>query len=370
MRRPALLVLLAVAVSSPAAALDSPLARHFASPPPETRPWTFWYWMNNHVSREGITRDLEAMKKFGIGTVIIGNVYMADLPAGNVPMFSPEWEELTVFAIREGQRIGIDFGFFNCPGWSQSGGPWISADQTMRFLNWSETRVEGGARFTGTLPKPRPDFQDVGVVAFPSSAEEEQTLRNASPRITAANAPDDPQRLVDGDPATIVRFPEGRSEWQIGFETAQPITVRSLTIHPSKANFTLRAELRARPPGAAPRSVRRFTIDRSNNRLAVGPVPFAPVTMDIPATTAAQWELILTEINTLDPNAMWLPPQQTPEKAGFAEIELSAAPRLDRVMEKQLAKVHPRPPRAGTPTSSRSAPTPAPPRAWRRSRNR
>ena len=28
-----------------------------------------------------------------------------------------------VHAVNEGKRIGVDIGVFNCPGWSQSGGP-------------------------------------------------------------------------------------------------------------------------------------------------------------------------------------------------------------------------------------------------------
>src|SRR5690348_13530838 len=46
---------------------DDPLANSFRNPPPHARPHTWWHWMDGNVTREGITADLEAMKKAGIG---------------------------------------------------------------------------------------------------------------------------------------------------------------------------------------------------------------------------------------------------------------------------------------------------------------
>ena len=69
------------------------------------------------------------------------------MPLGDVKVFSPRWWELIEHAIREGGRIGVNIGMFNCPGWSQSGGPWIKPDQAMRYLVSSETRVTGPQQF-------------------------------------------------------------------------------------------------------------------------------------------------------------------------------------------------------------------------------
>jgi len=44
----------------------------FATPPESTRPGCYWYWFDDNVSKEGISRDLEAMKRVGIGTAMIG----------------------------------------------------------------------------------------------------------------------------------------------------------------------------------------------------------------------------------------------------------------------------------------------------------
>jgi hypothetical protein len=45
----------------------------FINPPPQARPHTFWIWMNGNITREGITADLEAMARVGIGGVMVLN---------------------------------------------------------------------------------------------------------------------------------------------------------------------------------------------------------------------------------------------------------------------------------------------------------
>ena len=43
----------------------------FATPPAESRPWCYWWWVNGHADRETITADLEAMKRLGFGGVLM-----------------------------------------------------------------------------------------------------------------------------------------------------------------------------------------------------------------------------------------------------------------------------------------------------------
>ncbi len=47
------------------------LDQGFKSPPNEARPNVMWWWLNSYISEEGITRDLEEMKKQGIGGALI-----------------------------------------------------------------------------------------------------------------------------------------------------------------------------------------------------------------------------------------------------------------------------------------------------------
>jgi hypothetical protein len=139
------------------------LGRQFQNPPEETKPWCYWYWYKSDITRDGITKDLEAMKKAGIRLAMIGNIDYGGHPPGPVKMFTPEWKAATKHAMAEGARLGVDIYMFNSPGWSQSGGPWIKPEQSMRRVIWNEIPAQGGP-FSG---KVRNAPQDIAVLAVP-----------------------------------------------------------------------------------------------------------------------------------------------------------------------------------------------------------
>ena len=110
----------------------------FLHPPMAARPRVLWFWMNGNVTREGITLDLEAMARIGIGGVLNFDAGTL-IPKGPVEYLGPEWLELKAHAAREALRLGLEFTMHNCPGWSSSGGPWITPERGMQQLVWSET---------------------------------------------------------------------------------------------------------------------------------------------------------------------------------------------------------------------------------------
>ena len=59
------------------------LAAAFLTPPDSARPWVYWFFMDGNLSREGMTADLEAMQRAGIGGVIIMEVDVG-IPRGPV----------------------------------------------------------------------------------------------------------------------------------------------------------------------------------------------------------------------------------------------------------------------------------------------
>src|SRR5688572_20665019 len=142
----------AAGAASDAAQADA-LAQGFARPPANARPHTWWHWMNGNVSAQGITLDLEAMARVGVGGVQMFDVGTG-IPKGPVATLSPEWVRLVEHAAAECNRLGISFTMHNCPGWSSSGGPWVTPDRAMQQLVWSEIVVEGGSRVQVALPKP------------------------------------------------------------------------------------------------------------------------------------------------------------------------------------------------------------------------
>ncbi len=163
---------LATAMAGNAGAVD-PLEAGFQNPPESARPWTWWHWMNGNVSKAGITADLEAMKRVGIGGFF--NFHVGQLPFdGSVKFLSPEWWDLMRFTAGEADRLGLQMGFHNCPGWSSSGGPWVKVEDSMQKLVWSELKLQGPGRPARPLARPAVDpkwnyYADIAVIALPES---------------------------------------------------------------------------------------------------------------------------------------------------------------------------------------------------------
>jgi hypothetical protein len=150
------------------------LSETFKHPPEKAKPWCYWYWTDGDISADGITKDLENMAEVGIKRAMIGNVNVRRFPTQNgdpapVKILSPEWRELKMHALREAKRVGVDIYFFNCPGWSQSGGPWIKPEQSMRRVIWNEVESKGGAFKQNVRAKgvPSGGSQDIAVLAVP-----------------------------------------------------------------------------------------------------------------------------------------------------------------------------------------------------------
>jgi len=165
-----------------ASADTSSLKSQFATPPDSARPHTWWHWMNDNVTKEGITADLEAMAEVGIGGAQIFNVGEA-IPYGKVGYMSDAWLEMVHHAVKEAKRLGIEICMHNCAGWSSSGGPWITPEYSMKRVSISETAVSGPRTVQVTLSQPetRLDFyRDIRVLAFPTPQNNDYRLSNAS----------------------------------------------------------------------------------------------------------------------------------------------------------------------------------------------
>jgi len=136
------------------------LEESFRTPPDSVKPWVFWFWINGNISREGITKDLEAMKRVGIGGVLWMEVSGPQwAPQGPVESGGREWRELMQWAITESDRLGmvfdltVDFGY-------GSGGPHITPEISMQQLVWNETPVTGGRSVAVRLAKPAVDYKE------------------------------------------------------------------------------------------------------------------------------------------------------------------------------------------------------------------
>jgi hypothetical protein len=302
----------------------------FTTPQDTNRLWCYYYWIGDDISREGVTKDLEAMKEFGIGAVLMGNINPDEVD-GRVPLFSDEWWETTIHAVNEGKRVGIDVGMFNSPGWSQSGGPWITHDKAMRHVVYSETKVSGPARIRIQLTKPAEEFQDICVLGFRCIDAEGKRLTRSNASIRLSPAVLDAEKWIDGAPRTSAVFNIGdRAEYTIDITAREPIEARSIRIYPAEQPFLCDIELMARVNGEYI-PVKSFTFDRSNPREAVGPVTHGPVAIAFPPVTSDAFRLVCKNLVSSAP------------RAGFSEIVISEGAVLEKYVEKTLGKMHPTP---------------------------
>jgi hypothetical protein len=172
-------IALMLLVTGSALAAES-LVEQFRSPPASARPHTWWHWIDGNVTKEGITADLEAMAKAGIGGAHIFNAGTfggndaqgrpVNMPKGPVNYNTAEWRSLMVHAMREAKRLGLEITIHNCCGWSSSGGPWVKPDDAMKKVVWSSMTVEGPKELDAALPGPatvRDYYRDIAVFAMP-----------------------------------------------------------------------------------------------------------------------------------------------------------------------------------------------------------
>ena len=149
------------------------LASEFNNPPFASGVYTWWHWMNGNITKEGITRDLEAMKENGIAGFQLFEAG-SGIPVGPVESLGNQWVELIQYTLKESQRLGLEFAMHNCPGWSSSGGPWITPDRAMKLVTWSETQVAGGTHVEQVLPLPQHNFDyylDTYCLAVPAGRD-------------------------------------------------------------------------------------------------------------------------------------------------------------------------------------------------------
>ena len=163
------------------------LSAQFAKPPAAARPWVYWFWNNGNVTKAGITADLEAMQRAGIGGVIIMDVVERFAPpAGPADFMNAEWQELFCFAVSEAHRLGLEINMTNGPGWCGSSGPWITPELSMQMLVATNLVVDGPFHFEMALPRSdtkgrqgkdgfgstvhfMPNYNDIAVLAIPET---------------------------------------------------------------------------------------------------------------------------------------------------------------------------------------------------------
>ncbi len=370
-------------------AAEDALQRGFKDPPESARPRVWWHWLNGNVTKEGITADLEWMKRVGIA-----GMQMFDGSLG-VPLFldkrlvwmTPDWKEAFRHAAAEADRLGLEMSMAASGGWSETAGPWVKPEEGMKKVVWSETRVEGPRRFTAVLPHPPsvngrfqdmpipPDFEfptpndlpgakpmppapppspdptyyaDTVVVAY-RLPDDEVRIADAGPRVTTSGGDIDAGALVDGSFSRTVALPvppDGKPAW-IQCEFAQPFRAQAFSI----AMAAGQGFFGATPPNGQLQASQDGTSWVTLVTLP-GPEPlfggFPIRTYSFPPTTA-RWYRVVFLAPPPNPLAglLSLPPFR---QFDIAEMELLSGPRVNMWEDKASFATLTEPSTAGTPT--------------------
>src|SRR5579875_2076176 len=128
----------------------------FADPPMSARPRVWWHWMNGNISIDGIDKDLEWMKRVGIGGMqnFDANMTTPQIVDHRLVYMTSEWKAAFRHAAERAEQLALELGIASSPGWSETGGPWVQPRDGLKKLVWSDTIVEGGHPFSGRLPAP------------------------------------------------------------------------------------------------------------------------------------------------------------------------------------------------------------------------
>jgi hypothetical protein len=244
---------------SPAMAADSLLAG-FQNPPARARPLVWWHWMDGNVSKDGIKRDLEWMKRVGIGGVQTFDASLGtpQKVAHRLPFMSKDWQDAFRFAAGTASRLGLEMSIAGSPGWSESGGPWVREEQAMKKLVWSDVVVAGGKPFAGKLAAPpsvpgpfqnvpihrsgfagvaavtvdiRNLYRDVAVLAY-RLPDADISMSEVAPSVSTQRGIIGGSVLWDGDLANALSIPlapAGESAY-VEYDLNSPRTVRAATL--------------------------------------------------------------------------------------------------------------------------------------------
>ncbi|MDP3002452.1 MAG: glycosyl hydrolase, partial [Bacteroidales bacterium] len=267
--------LILLSCSSYAQNNSNTLLKGFVTPPNAAKPRVWWHWMNGNITKEGIKADLLWMHRMGIGGFqnFDAGLSTPQIVGKRLVYMTPEWKDAFLFTTKLADSLGLEMAIAGSPGWSESGGPWVTPAQAMKKLVWSEIRVEDGQSFTGTLTKPptttgafqnigggREYYADATVVAY-RVPENDIPMAELQPKVTSSGGKFDLTALIDGDLAKTTSLPSappnGKS-W-IQFEFTKPEMIQSITMAVGDGGGSSSRSLEASDDGSQFKTVLEIT---------------------------------------------------------------------------------------------------------------
>ncbi|WP_296704400.1 glycosyl hydrolase, partial [Algoriphagus sp.] len=364
MKKSFLSVLLLVAATYSFAQQGSgnPVFQDFQNPPNAAKPRVWWHWMNGNITQNGIRKDLDWMKRTGIGGFqnFDANLFTPVVVEKKLVFMTPEWKEAFKLATDLAGEKDLEMAIAGSPGWSVTGGPWVAPEDAMKKYVWSEILVEGGKTLSLALPQPSGQtgvfqdahlegggisggfigkepvfYRDALVVAYPVNSDE-KSIQELSPTITKSGGDFDHGLLMDGKidhGGFLPPMEVGKDMW-IQYAFDEPQTFKAMSI--SGAMNGALAEFNGGPENRSLKVSDDGVNFRTIAKVSGSTVPFNTVSFS--PTAAKFWricyETLPGEVNLF--MAMAGIPMEEPKPTGVnvAEFVLYKTSRIDQVEDK------------------------------------
>lgn len=175
----------------------------------ESKPWTRWWWMENAVDRDNISRELKELAEAGIGGVEITPIYgVKGEEARFIEFLSPKFTEMLNFTIEEANRLGMGVDLPPGSGW-RCGGPFVPEDKGLWSLKMQKVMVKKGETWQLSA-----DVKNIAAASF-VNGNRKTTVINTAEKFAA---PENgtiylAQRVKNGD--KVKRPAKGGEGWAV-----------------------------------------------------------------------------------------------------------------------------------------------------------
>ena len=300
------------------------LQRGWENPPLSARNRVWWHWMNGNITKEGIRKDLQWMND-----TRQGGVHNFDAALGTPTIVDKRliymdegWKDAFAYAVKVADSLGLEFTVASAPGWSSTGGPWVSEQDAMKKLVWSEAYASAGTNYEY--------YEDIAVIAVKQPTDR-QTTASLGAKVTASGGNFTLQQLTNGSISDAVMLPRDDKNgyaW-IQYEFPTPITIKSLKmVGAGGGGFgdgTPATQLESSDDG---KTFSRVCYVRGGN--------VAQVTMSVPATTAKYFRIRVDNPLTAGGGFFGMGGASSTPPAGtmIAELELYPYSRVHRFEDK------------------------------------
>ena len=196
------------------------LQKDFQTPPDDARIMVRWWWFGPAVTKEGIERELKAMKAGGIGGVEVQSTYPLAVDGGtgesavkNFKFLSPEHLEMLGFTAAKCKELGLRMDLTLGSGWPY-GGPMFSAAEGAGRIETAVVQAAAG-QATAAAPQQRAGRSIVAAFAGPAGAGGRGgggDMRGFKEVLTQGNVAQLPAGFAGGE---VIFFISGRTGMQV-----------------------------------------------------------------------------------------------------------------------------------------------------------